>query len=295
MKLKIGMGCALSYPSQDDSALTQKIECQINKEANMSLRPFIFTLAFIVFFTAGVSLTGCILNVNAAGMPDLDHQQRELTLDSQDLQGLIAETGAGSLEIIGVEGLAQIKLIADIYSNKDGNDDSKVILTLEKKANKAKLKANFEQTDSNNDSPYIDLKLQVPANFTLDIDDSSGAILISKMTSDMNVKDGSGELTINGGNNINIEDGSGDIEISQINGSLTIDDGAGAIKLTDIRGNTAIDDGSGNIEVANVQSAVTITDGSGNINVFNTKGLTILAAGSGDVTFNKIDGPVSMQ
>ncbi len=53
----------------------------------MPLRPFIFILAFILVFTAGVSLTGCIINVNAAGMPDLDHQQRELTLDSQDLQG----------------------------------------------------------------------------------------------------------------------------------------------------------------------------------------------------------------
>ncbi|MCT7944690.1 DUF4097 domain-containing protein [Shewanella septentrionalis] len=257
----------------------------------MSLRPFIFTLAFILVFTAGVSLTGCIINVNAAGMPDLDHQQRELTLDSQDLQGLIAETGAGSLEIIGVEGLSQIKLVADIYSN----DDSKVILTLEKKANKAKLKADFEQSGFNNYSPYIDLKLQVPANLALDIDDGSGAILISKMTADINVKDGSGELIINGGNNVSIDDGSGDIEVSQINGNLTIDDGSGAIKVTDIRGNIAIDDGSGNIEVANVQSPVTITDGSGDINVFNTKGLTILAAGSGDVKFNKIDGPVSMQ
>ncbi|MCS6125119.1 DUF4097 domain-containing protein [Shewanella baltica] len=261
----------------------------------MSLRPFIFTLAFILVFTAGVSLTGCIINVNAAGMPDLDHQQRELTLDSQDLQGLIAETGAGSLEIIGVEGLTQIKLVADIYSNKDGNDDSKVILTLEKKANKAKLKADFEQSGFNNYSPYIDLKLQVPANLALDIDDGSGAILISKMTADINVKDGSGELIINGGNNVSIDDGSGDIEVSQINGNLTIDDGSGAIKVTDIRGNIAIDDGSGNIEVANVQSPVTITDGSGDINVFNTKGLTILAAGSGDVKFNKIDGPVSME
>ncbi len=261
----------------------------------MSLRPFMFTLAFILVFTAGVSLTGCIINVNAAGMPDLNHQQRELILDSQDLQGLIAETGAGSLEIIGVEGLSQIKLVADIYSNKDGNDDSKVILTLEKKANKAKLKADFEQSGFNNDSPYIDLKLQVPANLALDIDDGSGAILISKMTADINVKDGSGKLIMNGGNNVSIEDGSGDIEISQINGSLTIEDGSGAIKVTDIRGNIAIDDGSGNIEVANVQSPVTITDGSGDINVFNTKGLTILAAGSGDVTFNKIDGPVSME
>jgi len=250
-----------------------------------------FTLAFILVFTAGVSLTGCIINVNAAGMPDLDHQQRELTLDSQDLQGLIAETGAGSLEIIGVEDLTQIKLVADIYSN----DDSKVILTLEKKANKAKLKADFEQSGFNNYSPYIDLKLQVPANLALDIDDGSGAILISKMTADINVKDGSGELIINGGNNVSIDDGSGDIEVSQINGNLTIDDGSGAIKVTDIRGNIAIDDGSGNIEVANVQSPVTITDGSGDINIFNTKGLTILAAGSGDVKFNKIDGPVSME
>lgn len=260
----------------------------------MSLRPFIFTLAFILVFTAGVSLTGCIINVNAAGMPDLDHQQRELTLDSQDLQGLIAETGAGSLEIIGVEGLSQIKLVADIYSNKDSNDN-KLILTLEKKANKAKLKADFEQSGFNNYSPYIDLKLQVPANLALDIDDGSGAILINKMTADINVKDGSGELIINGGNNVSIDDGSGDIEVSQINGNLTIDDGSGAIKVTDIRGNIAIDDGSGNIEVANVQSPVTITDGSGDINVFNTKGLTILAAGSGDVKFNKIDGPVSME
>ncbi|MGI2098145.1 DUF4097 family beta strand repeat-containing protein [Shewanella glacialipiscicola] len=275
----------------------------------MSLRPFMFTLAFILVFTVGVSLTGGIINVNAAGMSDLDHQQRELTLDSQDLQSLIAETGAGSLEIIGVEGLTQIKLVADIYSNKD----STVILTLEKKANKAKLKANFEQSGFNHDSPYIDLKLQVPANLALDIDDGSGAILISKMTADINVKDGSGKLTINGGNHVSIEDGSGDIEVSQINGNLTIDDGSGdievrqhngnltikdgsgAIKVTDVSGNITIDDGSGDIEVANVQSAVTITDGSGDINVFNTKGLTILAAGSGDVKFNKIDGPVSMK
>lgn len=251
-----------------------------------------FTLAFILVFTVGVSLTGCIINVNAAGMSDLDHQQRELTLDSQDLQSLIAETGAGSLEIIGVEGLTQIKLVADIYSNKD----SKVILTLEKKANKAKLKADIEQNGLNHDSPYIDLKLQVPANLALDIDDGSGAIMISKMTADINVKDGSGDIEVSQINgNLAIDDGSGDIEVRQHNGNLTIKDGSGAIKVTDVSGNITIDDGSGDIEVANVQSAVTITDGSGDINVFNTKGLTILAAGSGDVKFNKIDGPVSMK
>lgn len=257
----------------------------------MSLRPFIFTLGFIAVFTVGVSLTGCIINVNAAGMLELDHQQRELVLESQDIEELIAETGAGSLEIIGVEGLTQIKLVADIYSN----DDSKVILTLEKKANKAKLKADFEQESFNNYSPYIDLKLQVPAGLALDIDDGSGAILINKMTADIKVKDGSGELVIHGGNNVSIDDGSGAIEVTQLNGNLAITDGSGAITVTDIKGNITIDDGSGEIAVANVQNTVSITDGSGDINVINTKGLSILAAGSGDVTFDKIDGPVSMK
>ncbi|EGM68089.1 DUF4097 family beta strand repeat protein [Shewanella sp. HN-41] len=255
----------------------------------MSLRPFIFTLGFIAVFTVGVSLTGCIINVNAAGMPDLDHQQRELTLDAQDLQELVAETGAGSLEIIGVEGLTQIKLVADIYSN----DDSKVILTLEKKANKAMLKADFEQESFNDYSPYIELKLQVPMDLALDIDDGSGAILINGMTANIKVKDGSGELVIQGGNNVSIDDGSGAIEVSQVTGNLAIVDGSGSIKATDIKGNINIDDGSGEIEVANVQSTVTINDGSGDINVVNTKGLTILSSGSGDVTFDKIDGPVS--
>ncbi|MDH1468510.1 hypothetical protein [Shewanella sp. GD03713] len=256
----------------------------------MSLRPFIFTLGFVALFTVGVSLTGCIINVNAAGMPDLDHQQRELNLDAQDLQELVAETGAGTLEIIGVEGLTQIKLVADIYSN----DDRKVILTLEKKANKAQLKADFESHSSfSNYSPYIDLKLQVPAGLALDIDDGSGAILINKMTADIKVKDGSGELAIHGGNNVSIDDGSGAIEVSQVNGNLAIVDGSGGIQVNDIKGSITIDDGSGEINVANVQNTVTINDGSGDINVVNTKGLTILSAGSGDVSFDKIDGPVS--
>lgn len=256
----------------------------------MSLRPFIFTLGFVAVFTVGVSLTGCIINVNAAGMLELDHQQRELTLDAEDVQTLVAETGAGSLEIIGVEGLTQIKLVADIYSH----DDSKMLLTLEKHANQAKLKADFESnTRISNYSPYIDLKLQVPAGLALEIVDGSGAVFINKTTADIKLQDGSGELVINGGNHVSIDDGSGAIEVSQVNGNLAIIDGSGDIQINDIKGSISIDDGSGEIEVTNVQSTVTINDGSGDINVLNTKGLTILTAGSGDVSFDKIDGPVS--
>ncbi len=257
----------------------------------MSQRGLTLLLGFISVFSATVSLSGCIINVNAAGISTLEHQQRILNLDSQNLQALIGETGAGSLEIIGVAGASQITLVADIYSN----DASKVKLNLEKQGNEARLTADIEAHGNFSDyAPYIDLKLQVPAELALEIDDGSGAIVINSMASNIKVKDGSGELVIHGGNNISIDDGSGAIDVSQLSGNLAITDGSGDITATDIKGSITIDDGSGGIDVANVQGTVTLSDGSGDINVINAKGLTVLAAGSGDVTIDKIDGPVQI-
>ena len=161
MHFKIGIGCAISTDIKliaNSSALSRSSSVD-NKEEEMSLRPFIFTSDLSPSLRLACHHWLHYQYLNAAGMPDLDHQQRELSLDAQDLQALVAETGAGSLEIIGVEGLTQIKLVADIYSN----DDSKVILTLEKKANKAQLKADFESHSSfSTYSPYIDLSYKCP-------------------------------------------------------------------------------------------------------------------------------------
>lgn len=256
----------------------------------MTQRPFILTLVFIGLFTLGVNCVGSLINANAAGVLDLDHQQRELQLNSQDLQRLIADTGAGSLTIMGVEGLTQIKVTADIYTNSH----SEVTLTLETTgANDATLIAQVEDSGLNAASAYIDLNVQVPAQLALDINDGSGAILINKMMADIKLVDGSGEIEIQNGQNLDITDGSGAIKLSQINGTVKMNDGSGSINATHISGEMIIKDGSGDIKITDVQSSVTITDGSGDINVANTKGLTILAAGSGDVNFDRIDGPVS--
>lgn len=294
----------------------------------MNHRPYLLVVGFILLFTAAVSLSGCIINVNAAGIADLDHQQKQLTLDSQDLSRLIATTGAGAFTIEGVAGVTKISLVADIYTNKDNPAE----ISLTRSGDSATLNAGFATDNvSYGSSPYIDLTLHVPAQMLLDITDTSGALHISKMTADISIDDGSGELVITGGYNVSIIDGSGAIKISQISGNLsirdgsgdinvsqvgenvTIHDGSGGIDLRDVQGSSLINDdsgditatnligavtitdGSGAIDVSQVQNTVSITDGSGNIKVYDTKGLTLDETGSGDVNFDKIDGPVSMK
>lgn len=236
------------------------------------------------------SLSGCIINVNGADMGPMEHEYKELTLGTSQLTELTAITGAGELNIVGVKGLTQVKVQADIYHYQGQSAE----LTLVKDGKSALLKAGFDSSISFNRSPYIDLTIQVPARFALNIDDGSGPIDIRQVNANITLDDGSGSINIEGGKNLAITDGSGSISLAKIDGNINLDDGSGAIDITQVKGNVAVEDGSGSLSISNVSGVVTIDDGSGDINVEDTQGLTIVDAGSGDVHFDNINGPVSM-
>ncbi|GGI99501.1 hypothetical protein GCM10007978_41620 [Shewanella hanedai] len=236
-------------------------------------------------------LTGCIINVNGAGRGPSEHTHQSLQLDANGLNALVAETGAGALEIQGIVGLTHIKLEADIYTYEGINP----ILTLEKDGDSASLIANFERYNVSGNSPYIDLIVKVPAEMKMDIDDGSGSIKIQGTSADIAIKDGSGSLEVEGGRNLNIEDGSGSIVLSDVNGSIMLDDGSGSIEIMHVNGDVTVNDGSGSLDIEKVQGMVTIDDGSGSIDVNDTKGLRIIEAGSGSLSFDNIDGKVNMQ
>ncbi|MBW8185082.1 DUF4097 domain-containing protein [Shewanella nanhaiensis] len=251
----------------------------------MTLRPIA-----AVSLTA-LLLSACIINVNGAGRTPTEHTHQSLQLDSHGLDELVAETGAGALEIQGVVGLSHIKLEADIYTY-EGIDP---ILTLEKRGDTARLVADFDSYKVSGNSPYIDLVVKVPAEMKMDIDDGSGSIKIQGSSADIDVKDGSGSMEIEGGKNLNIEDGSGSITLSDVNGNITLDDGSGSIEIMQVNGDVSVNDGSGSLSIEKVQGFVTIDDGSGSINVMDTKGLKIIEAGSGSLSFDNIDGKVSLK
>lgn len=251
-----------------------------------------------------------LLNVSYSIASDFEQKQQILTLDSTDIQKLVAQTGAGKLVIKGDENVKNIKVTADISAD----DDADIILELVKQGDQAMLVAKVEQSSSwiNVDSPYIDVTLTLPQHLLMDITDGSGLIDINGMNADITLNDGSGSITIDGGKNVVIEDGSGSIDVKNVLGYLTIKDGSGSINVNHVAGNLSIKDGSGSIDVTDIKGSldikdgsggmtikhvaglVTIDDGSGGIDVEYAKGLTINTAGSGNVKYQHIDGPVNL-
>lgn len=286
------------------------------------------SLSLIAF--ASLTLSGCVVHVGGDGEHTQFHSEQRLSLNASDLSQLVADTGAGDLEIIGVPGLQQVEVVANVHAV---NADS-YTLVLEQQGHNAKLLAdNHSQLGIifiNSNSPRIDLLVKVPAQFAVNLDDGSGSTSIRGITGNIDVRDDSGELTIDGGASVRVIDGSGGLTISNVSGDLYVDDDSGelaiskvggAVEVTDGSGNLTIEhvaglvtvhddsgelsvsdvtgdvnvvDGSGNLSIVQVTGTVTIDDGSGNITVEQTGGLIIEEAGSGSVNFHHIQGRVSV-
>ncbi|MCL1075656.1 DUF4097 family beta strand repeat-containing protein [Shewanella dokdonensis] len=250
-----------------------------------------FVRSTLLMLACVLPLTGCVFYVNGAHSEPLNHGHRTLQLNAAEIQQLTADTGAGDLVIVGVAEQQQITVDADVYDYPD----VPAKLTLEQHGTQAVLVAKFDSHFSiNRNSPYINLRVTVPAAMVLDVTDGSGQLEIRDMTANIKVVDGSGDLTIRGAHDLDINDGSGSVTLANISGKIRLDDGSGDIDIRDVGGDIRIDDGSGSMTVKNVQGTVTIDDGSGDIDVRHTQGLNIINAGSGDVHFDNINGPVTM-
>ncbi|QYJ76187.1 DUF4097 family beta strand repeat-containing protein [Shewanella sp. FJAT-52076] len=249
------------------------------------------------------------LSLVFASAATMANESQQLSVSANGLKGLNVEAGAGSFMLTGSD-TDRVQVEADIFHPKGDKPE----FTLEVRGNTAYLVAKFPESYSfSGKSPYINVTVTMPQTLMLDLVDGSGDIEIRGLTSDIRVNDGSGNLLIEGGNQVSINDGSGDltltkstgdvdindgsgnITVSDISGNADIQDGSGDIRVTAVMGNAKIQDGSGNIFVDQAKGKVEITDGSGNINVKNAGGLIIHSDGSGSVNTANIQGDVILR
>jgi hypothetical protein len=227
---------------------------------------------------------------------------RDLTLSVEGIDRFEADCGEGSLTIIGVEEMDRIEVKVEIYvkSRRDAYAEQFVedymLLTLRKKGTKAVLVSHFD-----NDKfirlareKAINLKVKIPANMNIYVDDDSGWVKVMNIDGNLKVDDNSGELTIlNIRGDVDIDDDSGRIEVDDITGDVYIDDDSGDIYAENIKGEVEIYDNSGAIVVKNTEGDVIISDDSGDIRVDNIeKNVTIKSDGSGDVHITNVRGKV---
>jgi len=253
-------------------------------------------------------MTGCVVIASPTSRADF-HQHKELSLSAESLTAMDINAGSGFMVVEGKEGLSEIKVTADIYTDRRRADDYE--LTLVKQGKTGVLVAKNYNTSGfwSGSSPRIDLVIHVPRSMKLDIDDGSGSMDVKNINGEVAINDGSGEISVeNIVGNLSVHDGSGAIYIDSINGALavvdgsgeinieniegdvTIDDGSGTIYAKKINGSAEIDDGSGDLTVKQVTGVVTVEDGSGSINIDDAGGLKILDSGSGGLKVNNVRG-----
>lgn len=143
----------------------------------------------------------------------------------------------------------------------------------------------------------LPFRVEVPANVRVEIRDGSGDLTVAGLAA-VRIKDGSGTTRVRDvADALVIEDGSGDLHVERIGGTVRVTDGSGSIEISGARSDVIIEaDGSGSIRIRDVNGNVTIEqDGSGSISVRNVGGdFTVLDDGSGGISVDGVRGKVSV-
>jgi hypothetical protein len=246
-------------------------------------------VVFILIFLPALALAG-----------PLD-ETRHLELSIDGIQTLKIQCGSGFLTVIGVKGMDRIRataqiLVGGIQDNEFQNYlEKQLLLALEKRGSDAVLQADVKKSFLKEIEAKINLTVKLPTMLPVNIDDGSGAIIVTNLSGGLHLKDGSGSIDIvNMRGMIKVADGSGSIEIQDARGNVEIHDGSGLIHVKLINGNVSITDGSGQITIQDVNGNVTVTDGSGSIDIQGvTQDVFINEAGSGALNIDGVKGKVT--
>lgn len=216
----------------------------------------------------------------------------EASLDADDLAGVLVFARSGSLDVRGGD-TDRVRVRGEVCaSHEDLLDDAE--LTLDRYRDRARIEVRLPDTGWR-EYVRMDLVVELPARLGVEIDDSSGDLVVSDVASAV-VDDGSGDMRIERiDGDLEVHDGSGMIEIYDVGGDIRLDDNSGDIEIDGVRGGVLItDDGSGEIDIRNVDRDVIIEDdGSGSIHVAYVGGdFVVEDDGSGSIRYHEVAGEV---
>lgn len=243
-----------------------------------------------------IQVSGAAMGGSCKFTKDID-----LTLDLSDSNTLSILAAAGELDVAGVSGTDTAVISAKVCASKEEwLEDSQVNTSNGKHASIAVElpSGNKGWSWSGNNYVWMDLRVEVPDDMTLEVKDSSGDMFLKNIAA-VEVHDSSGDIEIeNAHGPISISDSSGDIDVDVAEGDLTIEvDSSGDIYARDIRGSVlVVKDSSGDIDVSNVGDSVVVErDSSGDIKAAHVGGdFRVLRDGSGRISSQDVTGEVQV-
>jgi hypothetical protein len=219
---------------------------------------------------------------------------RQATADAAGATRVRVEAKAGSLKITGEEGLTEVRAQGEACAESRESLE-KVQLRAERSGEEVRVVVDIPE--SWGEQGGLDLEVRVPASLAVEVKDGSGEVEVDGVAS-LRLEDGSGEIDVTDvGGDVSIHDSSGEMNVVDVEGSVVLEDGSGEIDVKDVRGSVTVEgDGSGEIEIRGVGGDVLIRrDGSGDIRVEDVGGdFTVEEDGSGDITYERVEGQVKV-
>ena len=203
---------------------------------------------------------------------------RNATVNASGATTLRIDARAGNLRVTGRADITEVRVRGTARaSNKGLLEDIK--LEAVRTGNEIHVRADIPEQRGNNwrwnEQAMLDLVLEVPAALPLDIEDTSGDIVVEGVAAKVRIDDNSGDIRVRETGDVWISDNSGGIDIRNVKGSVDIDeDSSGEIEVYDVTGSVHIGrDSSGGIDVSRVGGDFVVErDGSGSIDYDGVKG-----------------------
>ena len=240
-------------------------------------------------------------SLSAFGKDDCPHRADRVAEAATDgIKHIVVRAGAGELRIEGQPGrrtvlanatacAAREKQLEGLQIRISREADALVVAT--------EIPEGLNPIQWFRSDGVIDVSLQVPAGMSVDVEDSSGTAVISKVGA-TRVTDSAGDLFIESiKGSVTVGDGSGQVTIRNVQGPVRLADGSGDMLVNDVMGEIAVtNDGSGEIAIADVQGNVTVgQDSSGDIRIERVTGsVKIEEDGSGDIFVSTVKHDVSI-
>ena len=244
---------------------------------------------------------------------------RAASVDARGVEKVVIRAGAGDLKVVGHTDATRIEARGVACAGKQEMLDASQV-SVRREGNVVIVETALPQYEDgwswkNNDYAYIDLGIALPSGLpveaidssgdavfedlkTLDLQDSSGDLRVSRTAGALNVTDSSGDITIEKAGSVKLRDSSGDVDIDDVaNDVVVLVDSSGDMQVTHVGGDVRIEqDSSGGIRVEDVKKNVVIqSDSSGDIYAGRVGGdFSVNEDSSGSITHQAISGKITV-
>lgn len=242
----------------------------------------------------------CAASASAGFFADCDYKaSRSVTAPLAGASRVVIVGRAGSLKIVGQRGASQVRASGTACTSERGLL-GRIVLSARREGSDLRIEAEIPEQEGSwfdfGPQASLDFEVIVPDNIPLDVKDGSGEMTIENV-GPARVLDGSGSLGIRGVNgNLDVTDGSGELTIENVTGEVRISDGSGSITVDHAGSVNVVSDGSGSLEIMHVQRDVTIgSKGSGSVDVQDVGGnFRVDHKGSGHIEYASVRGQVQI-